>query len=56
MLKNSTQPLLIQKLFELLESHRSAFGQERVYWRAMGMVIGEIFNLGRHTVTQILIA
>jgi hypothetical protein len=56
MLKNSTQPLLIQKLFELLESHRSAFGQERVYWRAMGMVVGEIFNLGRHTVTQILMA
>lgn len=56
MLKNSTQPLLLQKLFELLERHRSAFGQERVYWRAMGMVVGEIFNLGRHTVTQILMA
>lgn len=56
MLKNSTQPLLIQKLFELLESHRSAFGQERVYWRVIGMVVGEIFNLGRHTVTQILMA
>src|SRR5262245_41318849 len=54
MFKNSTQSLLIQKLFELLESHRRVFGQERVYWRAMGMVFGEVFNFGRHTVTQIL--
>lgn len=54
--KNSTQPLLIQKMFELLERHRAAYGQERVYWRAVGMVLGEIFNFGRHTVTQSLMA
>lgn len=54
MVKNSTQPILLQKLFELLAVHRSAFGQERVYWRAVGMVLGEIFNFGRHTVTQVL--
>lgn len=52
MVKNSTQSVLMQKLFELLERHREAFGQERVYWRVMGMVLGEIFNFGRHTVTQ----
>lgn len=40
MVKNSTQPVLLQKLFELLERHRCAFGQERVYWRAVGMVLG----------------
>ena len=56
MIKNSTQPKLLQKLFELLERHRSAFQQERVYWRAVGMVLGEIFNFGRHTVTQGLMA
>ena len=50
--KDSTQPMLLQKLFELLERHRTAFGQERVYWRVVGMVLGEIFNFGRHTVTQ----
>jgi hypothetical protein len=50
--KNSTQPMLIQKLFELLEKHRAAFGQERVYWRVVGMVLGEVFNFGKHTVTQ----
>lgn len=56
MVKNSTQPVLLQKLFELLERHRCAFGQERVYWRAVGMVMGELFNFGRHTVTQSLMA
>ena len=56
MIKNSTQPILLQKLFELMESHRPAFGQERIYWRVVGMVLGEIFNFGRHTVTQGLTA
>jgi DDE superfamily endonuclease len=56
MIKNSTLPILLQKLFELLESHRVAFGQERVYWRIVGMVLGEIYNFGRHTVTQGLMA
>ena len=56
MIKNSTQPILLQKLFELLESHRPAFGQERIYWRVVGMVLGEIFNFGRHTITQGLMA
>ncbi len=54
--KNSTQPVLLQKLFEVLEAHRGIFGQERVYWRAVGLVLGEIFNFGRHTVTQGLMA
>ena len=56
MLKNSTQPILLEKLFELLKVHRGAFRQERTYWRAVGMVMGEIFNFGRHTVTQGLMA
>lgn len=54
MIKHSTQPILLQKLFELVAVHRKAFGQERIYWRAVGMVLGEIFNFGRHTVTQVL--
>ena len=56
MIKDGTRPVLLQKLLELLEVHRSAFGQERVYWRAVGMVLGEIFNFGRHTVTPGLMA
>lgn len=56
MVKNSTQPNLLQKLFELLEVHRGAFRQERTYMRSVGLVLGEIFNFGRHTVTQGLMA
>jgi hypothetical protein len=56
MIKHSTQPILLQKLLELLAAHRGAFRQERTYWRAVGMVLGELFNFGRHTVTQTLMA
>jgi hypothetical protein len=42
----------LQNFLEVLEKHRSAFGQERVYWRVVGLVLGELFNFGRHTVTQ----
>jgi hypothetical protein len=56
MYKNSTQPILLQKLFELLERHRTAFGQVRIYWRVAVLVLGELFNFGRHTVTQGLMA
>ena len=52
MIKNSIQSKLLQNFFEMLARQRAAFGQERVYWRAMGMVLGEVFNFGRHTVTQ----
>jgi DDE superfamily endonuclease len=54
--KHSIQSKLLEKLFELLGAHRGAFGQERTYWRAVGMVLGEIFNFGRHTATQGLMA
>lgn len=47
-------PELIAALWELLAGARGAFGQERVYRRAMALVLGEIFTLGRHSVTQLL--
>jgi hypothetical protein len=56
MIKNSIASPLLQNLFAVLDRHRGAFQQERVYWRAVGMVLGEIFNFGRHTVTQGLMA
>ncbi len=59
-MKDSTRageiPELIQRLFELLGAHRDAFQQERVYHRAAGLVLGELFNFGRQTVTQELMA
>lgn len=56
MIKDSIPSKLLQNFFEVLARHRAAFGQERVYWRALGMVLGEVFNFGRHTVTQGLMA
>jgi hypothetical protein len=56
MLNDTAQPILLQKLFELLEAHRGVFRQERTYWRNVGLVLGELFNFGRHTVTQNLMS
>jgi len=47
-------PTLLAALWELLQGARSAFGQERVFRRAVALVFGELFALGRHTVTQLL--
>ena len=56
MIKHSTQSVLLHNLFELLAQHRPAFRQTRSYWRVVGLVVGELFNFGRHTVTQGLMA
>jgi hypothetical protein len=55
-IKHSTQSALLHNLFELLAQHRPAFRQARSYWRVVGLVVGELFNFGRHTVTQGLMA
>ena len=43
-------------LHNLLQAHRSAFRQQRTFWRAVGLVMGELFSFARHTVTQSLLA
>ena len=59
-MKDSTRwdeiPALIQGLFELLEAHRKTFHQEQPCQRAVGLVFGELFNFGRQTVMQELMA
>jgi hypothetical protein len=55
-IKHSTQSALLHNLLELLAQHRPAFRQARSYWRVVGLVLGELFNFGRHTVTQGLMA
>ncbi len=52
MIKHSTPSALLHNLLELLAQHRSAFRQARSYWRVVGLAFGELFNFGRHTVTQ----
>jgi len=52
MINNTTQSKLLHNLFTRLRAHRPAFKQTRPFRRAVGMVLGEIFSFGRHTVTQ----
>ena len=54
--RQETYPALLRALLALLAAHRSAFGQERPYRRAVALVFGELFAFGRHTVTQGLLA
>ena len=56
MLNDTTQSKLLHNLFTLLGAHRPAFKQARPFRRAVGMVLGEIFSFGRHTVTQGLLS
>jgi len=56
MINDTTNGKLLPHLFELLEAHRSAFKQARPFWRAVGLVFGELFSFGRHTVTQELLS
>lgn len=45
---------LIKNLADLLEAHREVFGQRRVYVRAVTLVLAEVMELARHTVTQLV--
>ncbi len=45
---------LLKHLFELIESHRGIFKQERVYQRVFALVLAELFVFARHTITQML--
>jgi hypothetical protein len=56
MINDTAQPILLQKLLELLAAHRPAFKQDRPFWRAIGLAFGEVFSFGRHTVTQELLS
>ena len=45
---------LLKHLFELIESHRPVFKQERVYQRVVALVLAEIFAFARRTITQLI--
>ncbi len=59
-MKDSTKgeeiPTLLMNLMQLLEAHRPAFKQARPYWRAVGLVLAELFSFGRHTVAQSILS
>jgi len=45
---------LINQMLQLLDLHRSVFGQERVYLRGLLLVVGELFAFKGHWVTDLL--
>jgi len=45
---------LVKELLHLVARQRSAFGQERVYLRGIGLLLGELMALGAHRVTDLL--
>lgn len=47
---------LLRNLLALLAEARPAFGQARVYARGEALVFGQLLSLGRHTITQSLVA
>jgi hypothetical protein len=47
---------LLNELFALLCSHRSAFKQERTFLRMQALLFGHLFSFARHTITQALVA
>lgn len=47
---------LLKELIQLIEKSRSAFGQQRVYEKAVWMMLAEIVLFARHTVTQMLLS
>lgn len=47
---------LINNLLAVLNAHRRAFGQERVFNRVVGLVVAEVMVFARHTITQLLMA
>lgn len=47
---------LLKQLLNLLQAHRSSFKQDRVYQRAVALVLAEVFVFARHTISQLLMA
>jgi hypothetical protein len=47
---------LLKQLVQLLKAHRAAFGQERVFQRAVLLLVAELLVFARHTVTQLLMS
>lgn len=45
---------VVKQVLKLVEVHRAAFGQERVYLRGMGLVLGELLAFGQHRITDLL--
>lgn len=53
--QHSAPKHLLGSLQELLDTHRPAFRQERVFRRMKALLFGQLFSFARRTVTQALV-
>jgi DDE superfamily endonuclease len=53
--KGGEAPVLLSELVKVVEKCQRVYVQGRVYRRVLGLVMAELFALGRHTVTQLLL-
>jgi hypothetical protein len=53
--KRLEKPVLLTELMILLNKCKEKYGQERVFNRALALVMAELFAFGRHTITQLLL-
>ena len=49
------EPLLLTELMSLIDKCKKGYKQERVFNRALALVMAELFAFGRHTITQLLL-
>ncbi len=53
--KQPEKPVLFTELMILLNKCKEIYGQDRVFNRALALVMAELFAFGRHTITQLLL-
>lgn len=53
--KRNENPILLTQLMKLLKKCEQVYQQKRVFNRILGLVMGELFAFGRHSITQLLL-
>jgi hypothetical protein len=53
--KRDENPILLTQLMKLMKKCEQVYRQKRVFNRILGLVMGELFAFGRHTITQLLL-
>lgn len=53
--ERNEKPVLLTELMKLVGKCEGLYQQKRVFNRILGLVMGELFAFGRHTITQLLL-
>ncbi len=53
--KENEKPALLTEMMQLISKCEQIYGQKRVFNRILGLIMGELFAFGRHTITQLLL-